>query len=216
MKKLFLLLVLFINYDVFAMSEERLMPSGFTKEKRLMLALHDKKRTECQKLEEIKALCADPELDVNKEDALMTCDSLYTPLMVCARENYKKIAEELLKHPRIDVNMTNERNITALDLACCNGRNEIAIMLIHKGANINAANTDGFTPLICATTVCNYVMVKMLVERGAYVNVFFGHDQKKRTVLDQLETFGFLNNEKIQVIDLLKKHGAVKGIDLPD
>jgi ankyrin repeat protein len=59
---------------------------------------------------------------------------------------------------------------TALGAAIENDRSEVAKFLIEKGANINALNGDGDTPLIRTSGKGNLAIVKLLIEKGANVN----------------------------------------------
>ena len=43
-------------------------------------------------------------------------------------------------------------------------------LLVEKRANVNAANRDGMTPLICLASFGDEALVKLLVEKGANTN----------------------------------------------
>ena len=88
---------------------------------------------------------------------------------------------------------SNDEGITALHNAVCAGHMKIVELLIvrntklfclfengdlrfltiflvvHAGVDINAADSDGWTPLHCAASCNNFQMVKFLVERGACI-----------------------------------------------
>ena len=44
------------------------------------------------------------------------------------------------------------------------------VELLEKRANVNAANRDGMTPLICLASFGDEALVKLLVEKGANTN----------------------------------------------
>jgi len=46
---------------------------------------------------------------------------------------------------------------------------KIVELLVHAGVDVNAADSDGWTPLHCAASCNNFQMVKFLVERGACI-----------------------------------------------
>ncbi|CAJ0938844.1 unnamed protein product, partial [Mesorhabditis belari] len=61
----------------------------------------------------------------------------------------------------------NDEGITALHNAICAGHYEIVRFLIDKHADVNAQDSDGWTPLHCAASCNNLPMVRLLVEGGA-------------------------------------------------
>ena len=66
----------------------------------------------------------------------------------------------------------------------------------EKGANINATNKKGFSPLMVAAFIGHADMVKMLIKKGANVN----HKNKFGfTALSQVE----LNGKK-EIVEILK------------
>ena len=67
-----------------------------------------------------------------------------------------------------DVDARNEHSgYTSLHHAANNGLNEIAKLLIKKGANVNLKADVGYTPLMLAT---NTVIAELLIKKGANLN----------------------------------------------
>jgi len=103
-----------------------------------------------------------------------------TPLMLAALLRHPHIVETLLRFGAL-VNITDQFGNSPLsyiffyDLP---GRNEtpnaaalITGMLIKAGANVNAINQDGFTPLMEAMFAGEYEAMKVLIEAGADLDV---------------------------------------------
>jgi len=73
----------------------------------------------------------------------------------------------------VDVNQkTGLFCFTALHLACANGHKDVAELLLENGADVNAENKGGHTPLHIATrsTQCHEDIVQLLIDRGANIN----------------------------------------------
>ena len=102
------------------------------------------------------------------------------------------------------------------------GRTKIAELLIQEGADVNAKNMDGATPLHGAALFGEVETVKLLIQKGADVNV---RNNQGATPLDTTETdWGItefvanllgikLDKEKvkagrIKVADILRQHDA--------
>jgi ankyrin repeat protein len=94
-------------------------------------------------------------------------------------------------------------NSSALHAASGAGQEETVQELIHVGANINATNGSGETPLILAATQGHAGTVKKILEGGASVNV---KSQKSKTALDMARAEGHE-----QVVAILEKHVKDKG-----
>ena len=55
-------------------------------------------------------------------------------------------------------------------MACQNGHEAIVSLLLEKGADVNAKNNDGWTPLHWASENGHEAIVSLLLEKGADVN----------------------------------------------
>lgn len=84
-------------------------------------------------------------------------------------ENGDKVVVELFliagKSPNLRV---SEEPI--LSIAAVKGHEEIVKLLIAKGADVNAKDKDGWTPLMSAVSISNVEIVKILLNKGAGVN----------------------------------------------
>jgi ankyrin repeat protein len=78
---------------------------------------------------------------------------------------------ELLLQAGVPVQATESmRLVTALHNAASQGHIRLAATLIERGADVNAADRYGNTPLINAAYRGNLEMVKLLLQKGASIN----------------------------------------------
>lgn len=100
---------------------------------------------------------------------------------------------------------TNRGKVSALHDAAAFGTVEMVRDLIKAGANVNARDGRGLTPLFfaLATEYASPEMVRVLLDAGSEVNA---HDTTGETPLDWAEKFG-----RPEIIGVLKKSGAESG-----
>ena len=92
-----------------------------------------------------------------------------TPLMVCARTGNLEIAK-LLVEKGADVQIINKMGMSAMHWALLNGQNQaeqIALLLIEKGSNVETKAFNSETPLMTAVRKGYARAVKSLLENGA-------------------------------------------------
>ena len=89
---------------------------------------------------------------------------------------------------------------TPLHFAAENGQKEVAVILIDKGADVNAMAKWDRTPLHGAAKTGRPVIVKLLIEAGANLNP---KDFENKTPLDEA-----IKYKHSEVAALLRKHGA--------
>lgn len=103
-----------------------------------------------------------------RKGVVVTPESLETTLLFAAGLGYVDIAG-LLVDNGVSVNGGKESR-TPLHWAVRAGRTETAILLIKKGADVNARDKDQSTPLHLAAANGNTGIAKLLTEKGADVN----------------------------------------------
>uniref|UniRef100_A0A0N5AJ31 ANK_REP_REGION domain-containing protein n=1 Tax=Syphacia muris TaxID=451379 RepID=A0A0N5AJ31_9BILA len=103
-----------------------------------------------------------------------------------------------------DVNMQTESNHdTALTLAATGGHEQLADLLIARGADIEHRDKKGFTPLILAATGGHVSVVELLLNAGAQIEA--QSERTKDTALSLACSGG-----RKEVVELLLKRGANK------
>ncbi|MDI1228340.1 MAG: ankyrin repeat domain-containing protein [bacterium] len=99
-----------------------------------------------------------------------------TPLLIAVSLRMTEVAEALLEFPEVVrgidsyTNTTDPKNRTSFQLAIERGMATVAMKMLKSGANVNAADADGVTPLGHALAQFNMPLVKTLVLNGADVN----------------------------------------------
>lgn len=77
-------------------------------------------------------------------NANITSDDLYDALMIAIMNNNVEVVKILLQQEDIDLNKQNEDGYIPLPFAMSEGRVEIVILLLQKGANADSFNFDDF------------------------------------------------------------------------
>lgn len=101
---------------------------------------------------------------------------------------------------KVDVNLTDDENTTALHVAASMGHLEIIKCFIDAGAEMSALNDKDFTPLHMAVAFEQIEAIELLLKYGEDVDIF---NEKGETPLHIAVIFG-----KIKAADLLIKNGA--------
>lgn len=70
----------------------------------------------------------------------------------------------------LDIDTRGLDNWTPLHIAANEGYNDIIILLLKEGANIEALTKFNRTPLLLAVLQNQYETVKLLIQKGAQVN----------------------------------------------
>lgn len=65
----------------------------------------------------------------------------------------------------------DDEGFSAIHMACHEGYDAIATMLLRKGAKVDATDDDGTTPLMLASSGGHVAVVEMLIKEGADVSL---------------------------------------------
>lgn len=100
-----------------------------------------------------------------------TLDTRGRPGLVAAlHQDSLKVVDELLKAPKINVNLASRQNETPLMMACIKGHLDLVKRLIKMGADVNR---EGWAPLhyaASADTPRTLDIIKLLLEESAYID----------------------------------------------
>ncbi|XP_060802351.1 ankyrin repeat and KH domain-containing protein 1 isoform X4 [Amyelois transitella] len=98
---------------------------------------------------------------------------------------------------------TDSNHDTALTLACAGGHDELAELLLSRGADIEHRDKKGFTPLILAATAGHEKIVEILLNHGADIEA-----QSERTKDTPLSLA--CSGGRYEVVELILSRGANK------
>jgi ankyrin repeat protein len=90
-----------------------------------------------------------------------------TGMIVAMRYDGNKVLNELLKHPRINLEEASPNGTTALMMAAFKHNKDAVNALIAKGAQVNR---KGWTPLHFAATAGDLDIIAILLEHHAYID----------------------------------------------
>ncbi len=88
-------------------------------------------------------------------------------LLIAAREKSAKVADELLRWPKINLEARNAVDESPLMMASLQGLTELAQKLVAKGADVNK---PGWTPLHYAATKGHIAIISLLLDNHAYID----------------------------------------------
>uniref|UniRef100_A0A1B6CRZ2 Uncharacterized protein n=1 Tax=Clastoptera arizonana TaxID=38151 RepID=A0A1B6CRZ2_9HEMI len=97
----------------------------------------------------------------------VTCYIGQTPLYICSAFNSYKTLCFLVKQTFVNINSVDDNLSSSLQIACEKGYFKIVKKLIEFGANLNAKDIAGFTPLHDAIINKNINISKYLLDQGA-------------------------------------------------
>jgi ankyrin repeat protein len=122
--------------------------------------------------------------DINVADSIG-----FTALMVCAYNNYFKLAEFLIKK-RAKLDIQSKDGSTALILATIKNNIYMVDLLLKAGADANIQDSLGNTALFHATRHHSGIVFKSLVEKGAKIDTLNAKNQTLLTHAVKNETIG--------------------------
>lgn len=113
-----------------------------------------------------------------------------------------EILKELLTVPISNINILDEKGMTALGIAAQNGHVNIALLLLQHRANVNTRNKDDKTPLLIALENNHFRLANILFENNADPNLA---DNAHNTPL----SFALYNySARTSMLEALLKNGA--------
>ncbi|KAJ5234999.1 uncharacterized protein N7469_004167 [Penicillium citrinum] len=127
----------------------------------------------------------------------------------CARYGHIEALKLLLAKFDKDANESNRFGVTLLHAAAENGSIDTVKFLVRKGANVNAASIDKWTPLHNAASKGHIDIVAFLIDNGASINIKSGsgitplHDAAST---GQTSTIKFLLNRGAHLNELSSQH----------
>jgi len=146
------------------------------------------------------------------DSSVLRFSNRVTTLHVLAGEGYTGLMLKLLQrfnqterqsYVNLKVERAEERHSGALHFAARCMRLDAVRILLRNGADVNACNAIGDTPILCAVQTGISEMTQTMLEYGADVNVRNGWEA---TPLLQAVSQG--HNASPRVIEVLLKHGA--------
>ena len=91
-------------------------------------------------------------------------------LMCTFAHNGDQASLERLIHNRVDVNISDYDQRTALHLACCQGHADLVGFLLDKNADVNCTDRMGFSPLVDALRHGQLQVQELLRARGGQLH----------------------------------------------
>lgn len=88
-------------------------------------------------------------------------------LILAMKESAFKVADVLVNHPKIRVEVRNAADESPLMLAALKGEKELCQLMIRKGADVNK---PGWAPLHYAATSGHLDVMRLLLEENAYID----------------------------------------------
>lgn len=140
-----------------------------------------------------------------------------TGLILALREDSKKVFGLLLNADGVDLEARALNGDTALMIACYQGNKPAVNMLLAKGVEVNKS---GWTPLHYAAAIGNNEIVKLLLDRSAYIDAESpnkttpmmmaargGHIMTVKILLDKGADATLKNELDMSAIDFAEKFG---------
>jgi ankyrin repeat protein len=152
---------------------------------------------EMDRLDLVKNLLLDEDLDVNAGDALFQ-----TPLHAaacCAKKNYLEASNLILRRGG-DVAIEDDEGKTALHWAAMTGKSDLCQLLSSYGANISAVDQKGWTAIHFAAAEGHYATVRWLCENGSPVD--------PRTLSGATPLMFAVDGEHVAAVNVLIEAGA--------
>ena len=90
---------------------------------------------------------------------------------------------------------TNEDGLTALHQCCIDDSEEMMKVLVEFGADVNAADSEQWTPLHAAATCGHLHLVKFLIDNNANLLAVNGDGNMPYDICEDETTLSYIENE---------------------
>ena len=161
--------------------------------------------------EEDEKVLKESKIEVTRFLIAQGCKVHYTnkanesPIALATKLENVELVEELVKKPELDVNTRSHHGKTPLHMVAATGNDEIALVLLHHGANVHLKDTGGSTPLHIACYQGSTSIVEL---------IFKERPQSRDVLLTQADRAGNIPlmiakkspNNSIAIINFLISH----------
>ena len=130
----------------------------------------------------------------------------FTPIMYAVSSNNSAALIDKWIDAGADLKVTNRQKQSLLHIACTYGKQELAKKLINQGMPYDQADQYGNTPLFSAAASNQSEIVKLLLDKGANVNIV--SKNTKHTLVHSVCQSGALDSFKL-IIDKVKDVNAL-------
>ncbi|KAF5641479.1 ankyrin unc44 [Fusarium tjaetaba] len=161
--------------------------------------------------EEVVSLLLRKSADLSIPDS-----SNWTPLMTATRMQHPEIARTILRYKESSkkdfLEIRDDGNNTPLSVASYYGYNDIASQLIDAGADCNATDNDGMTPLHSASFQNHYQITTLLLSKASEFGIDIEAKAKAKNGRTPLHLASLQGNELI-VKTLLQAKASIDATD---
>jgi ankyrin repeat protein len=128
-------------------------------------------------------------------------------LLAASRNNNVEVVKMLIEQ-KVNINVLNNYNVSALILACDKSNEEIVKLLLDANADINHIDNDNENALIVACRYDNVEIVKMLLERNKSINENVNEMINKQNKFDFTALISACKKNNTEIIKLLIENNA--------
>lgn len=114
-------------------------------------------------------------------------------LEAAARNDVEEV--RILLMNKVDPNLTNEDGLTALHQCCIDESKELLALLLEYGADVNARDSELWTPLHAAATCGHIQLCEMLVDHNADLLAVNADGNMPYDICEDEDTLDFVENE---------------------
>lgn len=141
------------------------------------------------------------ELLINAGATVDTFDAEgFSPLMLAVGDGRLGLVRLLIAHgANPNQKCKAHKNGTPLHLACAWNRLRVSRELVNSGADVNAVDLAGRSPLFFAVMYGHKQIIKLLIDHGAVVDLDKKDTEENKTILDLA-----IETNDLSIIDLLK------------